>query len=111
MPRNEEIRVHAEGSLTDMIRTAALLLLVPCLAVAADLPAGPPAGATSCSGCHAPAGSGGFMPINGRDANDLSASMQAFRTGERPSTLMGRLMKGFSPDEIQAIAAWIAAQK
>jgi cytochrome c553 len=37
--------------------------------------------------------------------------MEAFRSGERPSTLMGRLMKGFSRDEIQAIAAWTAAQK
>jgi sulfide dehydrogenase cytochrome subunit len=102
---------HDRKRLTAMLRTAALLLLVPCLAVAADLPAGPPQGATNCSGCHAPAASGGFMPINGRDAGDLSASMEAFRSGERPSTLMGRLMKGFSRDEIQAIAAWTAAQK
>jgi sulfide dehydrogenase cytochrome subunit len=67
----------------------------------------PPPGATTCSGCHGPA----FMPVNGRNAADLSAGMQAFRSGERPSTVMGRLMKGFSPAEIQAIAAWIAAQK
>jgi cytochrome c553 len=51
------------------------------------------------------------MPINGRDAADLTTGMEAFRSGERPSTVMGRLMKGFSPDEIRAIAAWIAAQK
>jgi len=82
-------------------------LLVPATALAVD----PPPGATSCSGCHAPAGSGGFMPINGIDAAAMSASLEAFRSGERPSTLMGRLMKGFSHDEIQAIAAWVAAQR
>jgi cytochrome subunit of sulfide dehydrogenase len=51
------------------------------------------------------------MPINGRDAAGLASSMEAFRSGEHPSTIMGRLMKGFSHDEIQAIAAWVAAQK
>jgi cytochrome c553 len=93
---------------------AALAAAVPVAVFAAGTPAtpvAPPPGATTCSGCHAPAGSGGFMPINGQDAATLAAAMTAFRTGERPSTLMGRLMKGFSPDDIQAIAAWISAQK
>ena len=36
--------------------------------------------------------------------------MQAFRSGERPSTVMGRIAKGFPKDEIQAIAVWLAAQ-
>ena len=88
----------------------AVFVWLQCVAVVA-FAAEPPPGATMCSGCHAPAGSSGFMPVNGRNAADLSASMEAFRSGERPSTVMGRLMKGFSPVEIQAIAAWIAAQK
>jgi cytochrome subunit of sulfide dehydrogenase len=71
----------------------------------------PPPGATSCSGCHASAGGSGFLPINGRDVADLSASMEAYRAGQRPSTIMGRLMNGFSHEEIQAIAAWTAVQK
>jgi cytochrome c553 len=36
--------------------------------------------------------------------------MQAFRSGERASTVMGRIAKGFSEDETQAIALWLAAQ-
>ncbi len=51
------------------------------------------------------------MPINGRDPTELTATLETFRSGERPSTLMGRLMKGFSDDEIKAIAAWVAAQR
>jgi cytochrome c553 len=74
-------------------------------------PGEPPPGATTCSGCHAPAGSNGFVPINGRNASDLASAMEAFRSGERPATLMPRLMKGFSHDEIKAIAAWISAQR
>ncbi len=74
--------------------------------------AAPPPGATTCSGCHAlPNAATHDVSIYGQDAGKLDASMEAFRSGTRPSTLMGRLMKGFSPDDIQAIAAWIAAQK
>ena len=36
--------------------------------------------------------------------------MEAFRSGSRPSTVMGRIAKGFSDDEIGAIALWLAAQ-
>ena len=37
--------------------------------------------------------------------------MQAFRTGQRPATVMDRIAKGFTDDEIQAIAAWYAQQQ
>jgi sulfide dehydrogenase cytochrome subunit len=84
-----------------------VLLAAVLLAAAGD----PPPGATTCSGCHAPPGvASGFLPIYGRDAGTLNAAMLAFRSSERPSTVMGRIMKGFSTDEIHAIAAWVAAQ-
>jgi cytochrome c553 len=37
--------------------------------------------------------------------------MKAFRNGGRPATVMDRIAKGFSDDEIAAIAAWYAAQR
>ena len=69
--------------------------------------AAPPPGATNCSGCH----SAGALPINGRDPAELTATLLAYRSGERPSTLMGRLAKGLTPDQIAAIAAWVGAQR
>ena len=74
--------------------------------------ADPPAGATSCSGCHPPNASAEtkVTPLRGRDPVEIVAAMQAFRSGERPSTVMGRIAKGFSDDETRAIAAWLAAQ-
>jgi cytochrome c553 len=36
--------------------------------------------------------------------------MRAFRSGERPATVMNRIAKGFSDDEIGAIADWLARQ-
>jgi cytochrome subunit of sulfide dehydrogenase len=50
-------------------------------------------------------------PLRGRDPDRIVAAMQAFRAGDRPSTVMGRIAKGFSDDETQAIAAWLAAQR
>jgi cytochrome subunit of sulfide dehydrogenase len=37
--------------------------------------------------------------------------MQAYRSGQRPATVMDRIAKGFSDDEIKAIAAWFSAQQ
>jgi cytochrome c553 len=37
--------------------------------------------------------------------------MIAFKAGQRPGTIMGRIAKGYSEDEIRAIAAWYEAQK
>jgi len=48
--------------------------------------------------------------IRGREPAEIVAAMQAFRSGERPSTVMGRIARGFSDDEIRAIAAWLVAQ-
>jgi cytochrome c553 len=72
----------------------------------------PPAGATSCSGCH-PANAGvqsPVPPLAGRNAAEIVAQMQAFRAGQRPATVMDRIAKGFSDAEVQAIAVWYAEQ-
>jgi cytochrome subunit of sulfide dehydrogenase len=73
----------------------------------------PPAGASSCTGCHpATADVETLVPrLAGRDAADIVAAMEAFRSGQKPGTVMDRIAKGFTDDEIQAIAAWYAAQR
>ena len=73
----------------------------------------PPAGAASCSGCHA-ASAGVETPVPrlvGRNAAELVQQMQAFRDGQREATVMDRIAKGFSDAEVQAIAAWYAEQR
>jgi sulfide dehydrogenase cytochrome subunit len=37
--------------------------------------------------------------------------MIAFKAGQRPGTIMDRIAKGFSDEEISAIAQWYAGQK
>jgi cytochrome c553 len=41
----------------------------------------------------------------------MLTAMAAFRDGSRTATVMNRIAKGFSDDELRPIAAWFAAQK
>ena len=89
-----------------------MLTLVLQIATAAAAAESPP-GASSCSGCHPPGASADTKvpPLRGQNPAEIVTAMQAFRSGERPSTVMGRIAKGFSDDETRAIAAWLAVQR
>jgi cytochrome subunit of sulfide dehydrogenase len=83
------------------------------LAVAAVASAEPPPGAAACTGCH-PASARVTSPVlrlNGLDQAAIVKAMQDFRAGRRVATVMDRIAKGFTDEEIQAIAAWYAAQR
>ncbi|MCC8429754.1 cytochrome C [Reyranella aquatilis] len=86
---------------------ASIVLLVGP-ATAADAPPG----ASSCTGCHAPKKvADSVIPhINGRKAEDIVTFMREYRSGAWPSSVMGRIAKGFDDQQTQAIAAWFAAQ-
>jgi cytochrome c553 len=47
----------------------------------------------------------------GQNPAEIVSSVQAFRSGQRPATIMDRIAKGFTDDEIKAIADWYGAQK
>ena len=73
----------------------------------------PPPGASSCSGCH-PASASVDTPVKqlvGRKPEEIVAAVEAFRSGAKPATVMDRIAKGFTGDEIKAIADWYGAQK
>jgi cytochrome subunit of sulfide dehydrogenase len=40
----------------------------------------------------------------------MVSAMRDFRSGKRSATVMDRIAKGFSDDEIKVIAAWYGAQ-
>jgi cytochrome c553 len=71
-----------------------------------------PPGASSCTGCHASSKvADSVIPrIAGRKAADIATAMREFRSGAWPSSVMGRIAKGFDDQQIDAIAAWFAAQ-
>src|SRR5262245_9544974 len=92
-----------------MLAVAAALGCTSAGVLASD--ASPP-GASSCSGCHAArAGVDTAVPrLAGRPAADIVAQMQAFKSGQRPATVMDRIAKGLGDAEVEAIAAWYAQQ-
>lgn len=96
-----------------MVRLLAAAIGSLSIAAAVVASAEPPAGAVACSGCH-PASTRITSPVPrlaGRDSSAIVKAMQDFRSGARAGTVMDRIAKGFTDEEIQAIAAWYAAQK
>jgi len=96
-----------------MRRTVTAAIACAWIAAATVASAEPPAGAAACSGCH-PSSARGPSPVArlaGRDRAEIVKAMHDFRSGERAATVMDRIAKGFTDDEIQAIAAWYAEQK
>ncbi|WP_245232548.1 c-type cytochrome [Thiorhodococcus minor] len=69
--------------------------------------------ANTCAGCHSTHGAsaGEQMPtIGGMDNGYLYDVLRDYKTGVRGSTIMGRIMRGYTDREIHAIAAYFAAQ-
>jgi cytochrome subunit of sulfide dehydrogenase len=97
-----------------MIATrVSVAVIAAILAGGAAFAADAPSGAAGCSGCHAANSrvDTPVPPLMGRPAADTASQMIAFKSGERKGTIMDRIAKGFSDEEIQAIAAWYATQK
>ena len=71
-----------------------------------------PPGASSCTGCHAARKiPDSVIPrIAGRKAADIVTAMREYKSGAWPSSVMGRIAKGFDDQQIDSIAAWFAAQ-
>lgn len=69
--------------------------------------------ANTCAGCHGTDGAsaGDIMPIiGGMEKEYLQLVLEEFKTGERESTIMGRIAKGYSDNELKAIASYMADQ-
>jgi len=93
-------------------RVIAAAIGLASIAAAVTAWAQPPAGAAACSGCH-PASARVTSPVvrlNGLEREAIVRAMQEFRSGQRAGTVMDRIAKGFTDEEIQALAAWFAAQ-
>lgn len=65
--------------------------------------------ASNCFTCHGPNGrSPGAIPsLHNQSAATIATTLKAFKSGARPSTVMGRHAKGYSDAEIDALAAYI----
>jgi cytochrome c553 len=69
--------------------------------------------AASCASCHGITGQAqpGMPSLVGQSKDDLVRKMQDYKNGRLPATLMHQLAKGYTDEQIDAIAAYFAAQK
>jgi cytochrome c553 len=68
--------------------------------------------AATCANCHGTDGRsrGGVPSLAGKDKGELIRQVRDFRDGKRASTVMQQLAKGYTDAEIEAAAAYFAAQ-
>jgi cytochrome c553 len=70
--------------------------------------------AASCAICHGTEGrpvTKDMVALAGLPREHIAAQMRAFRDGKRPATVMHQIAKGYNDQQIDALAAWFAAQK
>lgn len=69
--------------------------------------------AATCANCHGTAGVsvGGNESLAGKRKEDMLKALHDFKSGAKPATVMHQLVKGYSDSQLEAIAAWFAAQK
>lgn len=76
-----------------------------------------PAGArlaASCTGCHGTNGAtqgNALPPLAGQPKEQLLAALKDFKTGKRPATIMTQLTKGYTDEQLEALASYFAAQR
>lgn len=100
-----------------MMKWKGWALATSVLAISALAQAAPPSAAmlsNACAGCHGTNGgsAGPTMPsLASQSKEAIEVAMKKFKSGERASTVMGRLAKGYSDGEIKAIAEFFSKQK
>lgn len=68
--------------------------------------------AANCAACHGTNGrSNSAIPaLAGRQKTEIIELMQAFKSGQRPATVMHQIAKGYTEEQIAAAAEYFAAQ-
>jgi cytochrome subunit of sulfide dehydrogenase len=69
------------------------------------------AGCAICHGTEGRAVTKDVIPLAGLPREHIATQMRAFRDGQRPATVMHQIAKGYTDAQIDALAAWFAAQK
>jgi sulfide dehydrogenase cytochrome subunit len=95
-----------------MLRIA--LAALSCVALQAHAQDRPRQLASACAICHGTDGRSdakALPSLAGMPSEYLASQMRAFRDGQRPATVMHQIAKGYSDEQINALAAFFAAQK
>lgn len=95
------------------ILALAALMVIPDPATAADVAAGQKK-AEACIGCHGPNGNsrmGQYPVLAGLSARYIGIQLKDFKEGRRKDPEMSEVAKQLSPEDMQDLAVYFAAQK
>ena len=69
--------------------------------------------AAACTGCHASQGRAGsaMPPLAGAGREAMAAALLDFKSGRRPASVMQQLARGYSDEQLRAIAAYFDGLK
>jgi len=69
--------------------------------------------AAACANCHGTNGASqqGMPSLAGQPRSQLGQHLQDFKSGKRPATIMHQIAKGYTDEQIDALAAYFSAQK
>ena len=77
-------------------------------------PAGVRSLAANCAACHGfqghPAKGSDLAGLAGKPRNELLMSLTQFKEGKKPATVMHQLSKGYSDEELRALADYFSKQ-
>lgn len=88
-----------------------LLLSLPGMVLSADLRSA--ILANPCAGCHGTNGNstGSIPALSKLSENEIREELQKFKTDKRAGTVMNRIAKGYTDEEIDLIAKQFAAYR
>jgi sulfide dehydrogenase cytochrome subunit len=70
--------------------------------------------AATCANCHGTEGRSvtkEVVPLAGLTKEHIVSALKGFKDGTRPATVMHQISKGYTDQQVEAIAAYFAAQK
>ena len=86
----------------------------PAFAASNLSPAGVRSLAANCAACHGtngtPAKGSDLAGLAGKPRNELQMALTQFKEGKKPATVMHQLAKGYSEQEIAALADYFSNQ-
>jgi len=91
---------------------AGVVCAAPIVAGAADQTTARNLAAT-CANCHGTDGRSvteAVAPLAGKPKDEIVKLMQAFKTGKKPATVMHQISKGYTDQQIELVAGYLAGQ-
>jgi cytochrome subunit of sulfide dehydrogenase len=105
-------KTRPKAAMSRLLRFALVSLAVPAAALAQSPQPGRDL-AAACANCHGTNGASvqGMPYLAGQSRGYIVERMHEYKTGKRPATIMHQVAKGYTDEQIEAMASYFSAQK